>query len=216
MEKIGVIGSGNVGKVLAEGFIKYGYDVMLGSRDIKKLADWKSGSGRNTQTGTFEQTAKFGDILVLAVKGTGAISALESAGRKNITSKIIIDATNPIAYLPPENGVIKFFTSLDKSLMEELQETFTDAKFVKAFNSVGSALMINPDFGNIKPSMFICGNDEAAKKSVAKIVELFGFEVLDMGQMQAARAIEPLCILWCIPGFLYGKWTHAFKLLKKK
>jgi predicted dinucleotide-binding enzyme len=215
LKKIGVIGSGTVGQTLASGFIKYGYDVMLGTRTSGKISEWKSKNGKNAKTGNFSETAVFGDILVLAVKGTAAKEALELAGKENINDKIIIDATNPIADAPPENGVLKFFTSLEKSLVEILQESYPGTKFVKAFNSIGSAFMINPDFGGVKPTMFICGNDESAKKEVSKIVELFGFEIADLGFAEAGRAIEPLCILWCIPGLLYGKWTHAFKLLKK-
>ena len=99
--------------------------------------------------------------------------------------------------------------------MEELQSMFTKANFVKAFNSIGSAFMVNPDFNGEKPTMFICGNDEKAKKEVSELLSKFGFEVEDMGKVEAARAIEPLCMLWCIPGFLKNEWTHAFKLLKK-
>jgi predicted dinucleotide-binding enzyme len=98
--------------------------------------------------------------------------------------------------------------------MEDLQETFPEARFVKAFNSIGSAYMVNPDFES-KPTMFICGNDEGAKTEVSVILDIFGFEVEDMGGAEAARAIEPLCILWCIPGFLQNQWSHAFKLMKR-
>ena len=125
----------------------------------------------------------------------------------------MIDATNPISG-PPQNGVLSFFTSLDKSLMELLQRQFPKARFVKAFNSVGNARMVDPDFGGVRPTMFICGNDSAAKSTVARILDQFGWETEDMGGVEAARAIEPLCILWCIPGFLRNEWTHAFKLLK--
>jgi 8-hydroxy-5-deazaflavin:NADPH oxidoreductase len=108
---------------------------------------------------------------------------------------------------------LKFFTSHDESLMERLQREFPSANFVKAFNSVGSALMVNPQFKGGKPTMFICGNSEAAKKSVGGILDQFGWEVADMGSAEAARAIEPLCMLWCLPGFLRNEWVHAFKLL---
>jgi hypothetical protein len=151
---------------------------------------------------------------VLCVKGTAAESVIEKA-KAEISGKTIIDATNPIADAPPENGVLKFFTSLDESLLERLQKIAPDARFVKALNSVGSAVMINPAFGGTRPTMFICGNDGEAKKQVSHIMVQFGFEVEDMGMAQSARAIEPLCILWCIPGFLRNEWTHAFKLLKK-
>ena len=124
-----------------------------------------------------------------------------------------MDATNPIEDAPPIHGVLQFFTNRNESLMEQLQQEFLSAKFVKAFNSVGAASMVNPLFTGGKPTMFICGNDETAKKSVDGILEAFGWETADMGGAEAARAIEPLCMLWCIPGFLHNQWTHAFKLL---
>jgi predicted dinucleotide-binding enzyme len=151
---------------------------------------------------------------VLAVKGTAAADALRGAGDSNLAGKVVIDTTNPIADAPPTNGVLKFFTSLDDSLMERLQREFPGAKFVKAFNSVGNAAMVDPRFTGGKPTMFICGNDEAARKTVTGILDQFGWETADMGAAEAARAIEPLCILWCIPGFLRQDWMHAFKLLK--
>ena len=141
--------------------------------------------------------------------------ARRAAGAANLNEKTIMDATNPIAEAPPVNGVLQFFTSLDDSLMERLQKNFPGAHFVKAFNSVGSHLMVNPDFGGARPSMFICGNEESAKREVAGILGQFGWEVEDMGGAEAARVIEPLCILWCIPGFKNNQWAHAFKLLKQ-
>jgi len=215
MKKVGVLGSGVVGKVLAAGFKSHGYDVMIGSRDPEKLQEWMETDRQVERSGTFEDTAAFGDILVLATKGTAALDALKLAGASSLKGKSIIDATNPIADAPPDNGVLKFTTSLDHSLMEELQDAFPEGKFVKAFNSVGNAFMIDPDFGGIKPTMFIAGNDESAKAEVATILGQFGWETEDMGGAEAARAIEPLCILWCIPGFRRNQWSHAFKLLKK-
>jgi hypothetical protein len=166
------------------------------------------------QVGNFAQTAAFGDIIVLAVKGLAATDALHTVGPKLLSNKTIIDTTNPIADAPPTNGVLKFFTDLDQSLMEELQESFPNTRFVKAFSCVGSHLMVDPSFeGGQKPSMFICGNDADAKAAVKEITDQFGFVAEDMGGAEAARAIEPLCMLWCIPGFLSNKWNHAFKLL---
>ena len=151
---------------------------------------------------------------MLAVKGTVALEALKAAGAANLAGKPVIDATNPIADAPPTNGVLKFFTSLDQSLMERLQSAFPDAHFVKAFNSVGNAQMINPQFAGGRPTMFICGDDAGAKKTVAQILDQFGWETEDMGAVEAARAIEPLCKLWCIPGVGKGDWSpHAFKML---
>jgi predicted dinucleotide-binding enzyme len=134
---------------------------------------------------------------------------------KEVAGKTVIDTTNPIAGKPPVNGVIQFFTTLDSSIMESLQRVVPEANFVKAFNCVGNAFMIDPDFGQ-KPSMFICGNNDSAKKDVTALLEKVGWDVEDMGNVEAARAIEPLCMLWCIRGIRENKWSHAFKLLKKE
>ncbi|MGA3328349.1 MAG: NAD(P)-binding domain-containing protein [Terriglobia bacterium] len=210
--KIGILGSGIVGQVLATGFLKHGHEVMVGTRTPAKLMDWvrQNAGGR---TGGFDATARFADVVVLAVKGTVAADALRAAGAANLTGKVVIDASNPIADAPPSNGVLRFFTDLNESLMERLQREFAEARFVKAFNSVGNACMVNPHFKDGKPTMFICGNDDAAKKTVMGILDQFGWETADMGRAEAARAIEPLCMLWCIPGLLRNDWVHAFKLL---
>mgnify|MGYP000858045782 CR=1 FL=1 len=211
--KIGIIGSGPVAQALGTGFRKYGYEVMLGTRDTSRLKEWQEKT--DGLTGSFADAAAFGEILVLAVSGTVAATALNMAGPENIRGKIVIDTTNPIMSAPPVNGVLQFYTNLTESQMEKLQKAYPGARFVKAFSCVGNALMVNPDFGGIRPTMFICGNDEAAKKTVAGILDQFGWETEDMGMSEAARAIEPLCILWCIPGFLKNQWAHAFKLLKQ-
>ena len=213
MKKIGIIGSGIVAQTLGGGFLKHGYQVMLGTRDKSKLAEWQKGAGAKAIVGSFAETAKFGEIIVLAVKGTVAKNALGLIGHQNLKNKTVIDATNPIADVPPANGVLKYFSSLDRSLMEELQETVPDANFVKGFNSVGNAFMVNPSFKS-KPTMFICGNNKEAKKEVSAIIDQFGWEAADFGMAESARAIEPLCMLWCIPGLSNNEWTHAFKLLK--
>jgi predicted dinucleotide-binding enzyme len=210
--KIGVLGSGNVGKILAAGFLKHGYEVMIGTRSPEKLKDWAEKNPKS-KTGSFDATAKFADLIVLAVKGNVAAEALRAAGKTNIAGKVVIDAANPIADAPPVNGVLRFFTDINNSLMEQLQLEFPDVKFVKAFNSVGSAFMVNPEFKGGMPTMFICGNDDAAKRTVTIILDQFGWETADMGKVEAARAIEPLCMLWCIPGMLRNQWSHAFKLL---
>jgi predicted dinucleotide-binding enzyme len=212
---VGIIGSGIVGQVLANGFIRHGYDVMIGTNNATKHEELKEKTNGKAKIGTFEATAKFGGIVVLATKGTAAEAALKSAGVANLKDKTIIDTTNPIADAPPVNGVLKFFTSLDDSLMERLQKLAPGANFVKSFSCVGNALMVNPDFGGVKPTMFIAGNNGGAKMEVETILDMFGWESEDMGKAEAARAIEPLCILWCIPGFLSNSWMHAFKLLRK-
>jgi predicted dinucleotide-binding enzyme len=213
--KIGVIGSGIVGRVLASAFIKEGHQVMLGTRNAAKeeVQKWlKENEGSNA--GNFSETAEFGELLVLATGGSVTEEAIRLAGLEFFSGKVVIDATNPIAPSPPENGVLKFFTDLNGSLMERLQKLLPTAKLVKAFNSVGNAFMYKPQFMGGPPTMFICGNDAGAKNEVTALLADFGWETEDMGMVQAARAIEPLCILWCIPGILKNQWGHAFKLLK--
>jgi predicted dinucleotide-binding enzyme len=214
MKKIGIIGSGVVGQTLGSGFIKHGFEVMLGTRTPSKLESWLREAGKAGKVGSVSEAAAFGEMLVLAVKGDAAAEALESAGHANLKGKVIIDTCNPISDEAPEKGVLKFFTTLDNSLMEQLQKSFPEAYLVKAFSNIGSSLMVNPDFDGEKPTMFICGNNENAKRKVSGILVRFGFDVSDMGTVEAARAIEPLCILWCIPGLLRNEWSHAFRLLK--
>jgi len=211
--KIGIIGSGEVAKRLAAGFLKHGHEVTLGTREANKLADFAKANPK-AKIGRFADAAKFGEVVVLAVKGSAASMALEAAGAANLAGKTVIDTSNPIADAPPENGVLRYFTSLENSLMEQLQKQFTGVHFVKAFNSVGSAVMVNPQFEGGRPSMFIAGNDADAKKTVSGLLDQFGWEVEDMGSAEAARVIEPLCILWCIPGFARNDWFHAFKVLR--
>jgi predicted dinucleotide-binding enzyme len=187
---------------------------MLSSHDVSKLADWKEKGGSHAHTGSFEDAAKFGKIIVLAVKGNAAVNAIEEAGPQNLQWKTVIDTTNPIADAAPENGVLKFFTNYDESLMELMQTRFPEVHFVKAFNSIGNAFMVDPGFKE-KPTMFICGNNDASKKEVCQVLEKFGWEIEDLGKDTAARAIEPLCMLWCIPGMLRGQWSHAFRLIKQ-
>lgn len=214
--KIGVLGSGIVGRVLAAAFLSEGHQVMLGTRNISKeeVIKWQQ-EHPAALLGSFQDTAQFGELIVLAVGGLVVEDAIQLAGKEHFMEKVVIDTTNPIAAVPPENGVLKFFTSLDDSLMERLQVMLPDARLVKAFNSVGNAFMYKPSFKEGSPTMFICGNDTAAKQTVTGILSSFGWETEDMGTAEAARAIEPLCMLWCIPGFLRNQWSHAFKLLKK-
>jgi len=212
--KIGVIGSGVVGKTLAAGFLKHGHTVTIGTREAAKLKDWGA-QHKAAKIAGFAETAAFGEVVVLAVGGAVALDALKLIGAANLDGKPVIDATNPIGGGPPVHGVLSYFTSLTDSLMERLQKAYPKAHFVKAFNSVGAGQMVDPQFSDGKPTMFICGENDGAKKTVAKLVEDLGWEVADMGAVEAARAIEPLCMLWCIPGVARGDWSpRAFKLLR--
>jgi predicted dinucleotide-binding enzyme len=217
-KQVAVLGTGDVGQRLAAGLIQHGYGVVMGTANPGKVIAPKDASLKSALAGvnvtTYQNAVAQADAAVLAVKGTAAQEVVESIAA-GLAGKIVMDTTNPIAPAPPQNGVLQFFTSLSDSLMERLQRAAPQARFVKAFSCVGNAQMVNPKFAGAKPTMFICGNDAAGKKEVTALLEQFGHEVEDMGGVEAARAIEPLCILWCIPGFLRNQWTHAFKLLKQ-
>ncbi len=210
MTRVGILGSGEVGRTLAGGFKKHGYEARIATRDPAKLNDFSAKSG--VTSGSFADVAAWGEMLVLCVKGTAALGAVkELAGA--LKGKTVLDTTNPIAEAPPVDGVIPFFTGPNSSLMEQLQSAAPDARFVKCFSSVGAAKMVNPSFKGGKPTMFICGNDDKARKDVTRVLDQFGWETSDLGGAIAARAIEPLAQLWCIPGFRQNHWTHAFRLL---
>ena len=211
MTRFCVIGSGAVGQTLASGLKKHGYEVRIGTREPGKLKDFSSRTG--IAEGTFADVSAWAEGLVLAVAGRVALDALGLAGRANLDGKLVIDVTNPLDTAPPEDGVLRVFTGPNESLMERLQDAFPAARFVKAFNCVGNAVMVNPSFTGGPGTMFYCGNDRSAKTIVARIIDQFGWQGADMGTAKAARVIEPLCPLWCIPGFLENRWRHAFKLL---
>lgn len=214
--KIGVIGSGQVGRTLATALLKEGHEIKLGTRDVANPAviSWRSAPENQMATiGDFREAAEFGEAIVIAVKGSKATEAIDLAIPASFTGKVVIDVTNPLTDAPPVNGVLSFFTNTNESLMEIIQSRIPEARVVKAFNSIGSDYMYKPAFSDGPPSMFICGNDEDAKIVVNDILVSFGWNVEDMGKAESARAIEPLCILWCIPGFLNNNWQHAFRLL---
>jgi 8-hydroxy-5-deazaflavin:NADPH oxidoreductase len=212
--KVGVIGSGIVGQTLAAGFLKHGHDVAIGTREPAKLEDWAA-KHPGLAVKRFAETAAFGGLVVLAVSGQLAIEALKLVGPKALKGKPVIDACNPIGGGPPVAGVLSYFTGQNESLMERLQEAYPEAHFVKAFNSVGNGQMVNPQFAGGRPTMFICGDNAEAKRVVTQVLNQFGWDAEDMGAVAAARAIEPLCKLWCIPGVARNDWSpHAFKLLR--
>lgn len=207
MRKIGILGSGIVGVTLANGLKDAGYSVNLGSNNKPTVDGWEG------NVGLFKDVAKKSDIIVLAVKGTAAENVVSEL-KDELVGKTVIDTTNPISDSPPDDGVIEYFTGTNDSLMERLQLIASKADFVKAFNSVGSAMMVNPKLSDGSPTMFICGDNEVSKIEVAKVLAKLGWDVEDCGSVKSARAIEPLCMLWCIPGFLKNDWAHAFKMLR--
>lgn len=232
--KIGILGSGGVAQTLGAGLARHGHAVMLGSSAPARLADWvaaqpsaqpstqpsaqpstQPSAQPGAQAGSFADAARFGELLILAVKGTAAAAVLEAAGRDALAGKVVIDACNPIADAPPVDGVFAYFTGPNDSLMERLQAAHPAARFVKAFNSVGTPMMVDPQVAGGRPTMFIAGNDVAAKDEVAALAAEIGWECADMGRATAARAIEPLAMLWCIPGLLHNQWTHVFRLVQR-
>jgi len=215
-KKIGILGSGVVGKALAEGFLKHGYDVMLGTRDPAKgdVPAWVT-KYVGARAGTFGETAVFGEIIVLAVKGSVIEEVIAQAGPDHLTGKTVIDTTNPLADEAPVDGIFTFTTGPNESLGEKVQMLLPNAHVVKAFNSVGSALMVNPEFEQGTPTMFLCGNNPDSRRLVSEVCVQFGWEPFDCGGIAASRALEPLCRLWVLPGFLRNDWRHAFKMLTK-
>jgi predicted dinucleotide-binding enzyme len=212
--KIGILGSGSVGKVLGAGFLKCGHQVMLGTRDPDKpeVQDWLRENPAGS-AGTFEQAAQFGGLVVLATLGRAAEDAIGLAGPANFAGKTVMDTTNPIAAAAPVGGILAFTTGPNESLGERIQSLLPRAHVVKAFNSVGAPQMVNPTCRQGTPTMFLCGDDAEAKQEICEITRQFGWEPYDCGGIVASRAIEPLCILWCLRGFQHNRWDHAFKLL---
>lgn len=210
MARYGVIGSGDVGKVLAAGLARHGHDVRIGSRDGRKLAAWSRESG--VAEGAFAAVAAHAEVAVLAVGGTVAEEVVRALAGP-LAGKVVVDATNPISG-PPVKGILPFFTGPDDSLMERLQRAAPAARFVKAFSCVGHALMVDPRLPGGRPTMFIAGDDPAAKALVTALLDELGWDAEDVGGAEGARAIEPLCRLWCAPGFLRNDWMHAFRVLR--
>ncbi len=211
--RIGILGSGGVATTLATGLADLGHDICLGTRDTAKLGSFQA-AHPTVKVGSFRDSAMFGELLILAVKGSAAHAVLEAAGTEALKGKAVLDATNPIADVAPDGGVLTLFTTEAQSLMEQLQVAFPGAHLVKAFSCVGAAFMVKPVLPGGPPTMFICGNNDAAKQSARALLDQLGWDCEDMGDARAARAIEPLVKLWCLPGFLRGQWTHAFKLIK--
>jgi len=150
---------------------------------------------------------------VLSILGRIADKVIELASPQNFAGKTVIDTTNPLADSAPVGGVLPYLTGPNESLGEKIQALLPQAHVVKAFNSVGNTRMVNPHFEQGIPTMFLCGDNDSAKAQVAEIVRQFGWEPFDCGGIIASRALEPLCMLWCIPGFLRNQWSHAFKVL---
>jgi predicted dinucleotide-binding enzyme len=212
--RVGVLGSGEVGQRLAAGFSSRGHEVMIGSRDPGKpeLGEWLAADGAGVKAGTFEQAAAHGALLVLGVLGNAAEEAIAGAGAENFSGKVVIDATNPLDFsggFPPKLSVMG-----EDSLGERVQRALPDAKVVKAFNTIGNAYFVDPEFTEGKPTMLIAGNDEGAKSTVSDVLADFGWpEAVDIGGIEGSRELEAICIAWVKIGGARGSWDHGFKLL---
>jgi 8-hydroxy-5-deazaflavin:NADPH oxidoreductase len=212
--RVGVLGSGDVGRRLASGFRSRGHDVMIGSRHPGKpeLHEWLSGDGTGIAAGTFAEAAAHGELIVLAVLGSAAEEAIADAGPKNFGGKVVIDATNPLDFsggFPPKLSV----TGAD-SLGERVQRALPDAKVVKAFNTIGNPYFVDPSFSEGQPTMLIAGDDEGAKHTVRDVLADFGWsDVVDIGGIEGSRELEAICIVWVKIGGTRGSWDHGFKLL---
>jgi len=212
--KIGVLGSGDVGRVLGAGFAGLGHAVMLGTRDPAKgpVTAWVQATGENASAGTFAEAAAFGEVLVLAVAGSAVEDVARLAGPERCADKPVIDATNPLDFsiMPP-----RLFVGTTDSLGERVQRLLPAAHVVKAFNTVGNPHMVRPDFPGGPPDMFLCGDDAAAKATVADLTKALGWNVVDLGGIEVSRYLEPLAMVWITEFFRTNSGDHAFKLLRK-
>ncbi|MDQ6801263.1 MAG: NAD(P)-binding domain-containing protein [Acidobacteriota bacterium] len=209
--KIGILGSGDVGKSFARAFAATGNDVKIGSRTPEKLNDFVTQAGPRVTASTFKETARFGEVIVVATLGTGTEEAIRLAEPENFKGKVTIDATNPLDFIP--GGPPKLAIGHTDSLGERVQRWAPKAKVVKAFNTVGNTLFYKPQLPGGPPDMFICGNDGDAKKAVSRICSEFGWGVIDIGGIEGSRYLEPMCMTWVLHGILSGGWSHAFKML---
>jgi NADPH-dependent F420 reductase len=212
--RIGVLGTGDVGRALGGGFAAEGHEVKIGSREPQspKVSEWVKKTGTRASAGTFADAAAFGEVVIVATGYSVTKNALDLAGIERFTGKVVIDCTNPLVpgSMPP-----KFSIGHSDSAGEQVQRWLPAAKVVKAFNSVGNAHMVHPTFPGGPPDMFICGNDPAAKQVVAELCGELGWPTVDCGPIEASRMVEPLCLLWVSYGIKSGTWNHAFKLLRK-
>ena len=213
--RIGILGSGGVGQDLGLGFIGLGHDVKMGSRNPARdeIKAWLAKAGKRASAGSFAEAAVFGELAVLAILWTGTENAIHLAGPENLAGKVVIDVTNPLLFRP--NALPGLAVGGVDSAGEQVQRWLPKAKVVKAFNSVNHAHMFKPSFPDGPPDMFICGDDAGARETVAGICRDFGWGVVDMGKLEAARLLEPLALIYILNAIQTGNWDYAFKLLKK-
>lgn len=207
-KRIGILGSGDAGKSLGSGFARHGWDVMVGTRDASKLKEWQAET--NAKVGSFEDAAKHGEVVILALSGAGTVAGLDMAGPANFSGKLVLDATNPLDF--SSGGMPGLFVGTSDSLGERVQRKLPDARVVKCFNTVGNSQMVDPKFKQAAPPMLICGNDEGAKKETEQILQSIGWTgATDIGGIDGARWLEALVPLWVRVAAPRNAWGHAFK-----
>jgi predicted dinucleotide-binding enzyme len=212
--KIGILGSGDVAKALAGGFLGRGDSVMLGTRDPAKLGAWQTSAGGAGSIGTFAEAAAFGELVLVATNGAAAVDAVTQAGSAHFAGKVVIDVTNPLVLR--ENAPPGVFVGGDDSLGERVQRALPGARVVKAFNTVNCLDMVHPDYPEGPPDFFLCGDDTVAKAEVGEIARSFGWRsIVDLGPLEVARYLEPMVNVWVLYGAATGKWRHAFRMLTK-
>jgi predicted dinucleotide-binding enzyme len=207
---LGIIGSGNVGKALGEVWLKRGHDVLFSyTRDLQKLRTYAATLGPHACAGTPAEAVSFGDAILFAPPWAAVDDALHAAGP--LTGKVVIDCTNPLA--PDLSGLAIGHTT---SAAEEIAKRAPGARVVKAFNTTGAENMRNPEFKTGRATMFLCGDDHAAKSITGVLAREIGFDVVDVGPLRAARLLEPLAMLWI--QMAYGMKMgpgFAFTLLRR-
>jgi hypothetical protein len=214
--RVGVIGSGQVGRVLAAGFAARGHEVTIGTREPAENDDLQAWAAQHDRVavGSLAAAAEAGEIVVLAVRGAAAEQALATAGPQHLAGKVVIDATNPLDF---SGGRPAMTVGHTDSGGEIVQRAVPDARVVKAFNTVGNGLMVDPQgAGGLRerPTMFIAGNDADAKATVADALADFGWDALDVGGIEQSRQLESLCLLWvAVAGARGGRYDHAITLV---
>ncbi len=213
--KVGILGTGDVGRALGRGFVTLGHEVRLGARSAnhEKALEWVGEMGERASQGAFAEAAAFGDLVVFATLGVANPDVVKAIGPETVAGKVVIDATNPLDFskgFPPDLAI-----KGNDSGGETLQRLIPEAKVIKAFNIVGNALMFRPELPGGPPDMYIAGNDADAKAKVAALLNEFGWPtVVDFGGIAASRWLEAMCIAWVIIGAATGNWRQAFKMLK--
>lgn len=190
--RIGLLGSGVVGRALDSGYRRHGHETRIGTRE------------------SFNEVARWCELAVLAVAGSAAVDVVTGVAEA-LDGKVLIDATNPLDH---STGRPRLFVGFDDSLGERVQRAVPRARVVKAYNIVGNGLMVDPRLPGGPPTMLIAGDDDAAKVTVSGLLEDTGWEVSDLGGIDASRYLEPICLAWVLHGMRSGTWEHAFRILR--